>query len=109
MSVNPFSELADIREVEASQYSIEEIMKATARNALTSTGTKPLEKVSLALATMPEADPIKADAFIRNVIDEMVDGGEITLREGGTYKGILTILAKSSTSVSAEIFPALDP
>jgi hypothetical protein len=52
---------------------------------------------------------MKADAFVRNLIDEMVDGGEITLREGGTYKGILTILAKSSTSVSAEIFPVVAP
>ncbi|MFQ5979492.1 MAG: hypothetical protein ACE5OZ_15300 [Candidatus Heimdallarchaeota archaeon] len=75
MTVNPFSELADVREAEARQYSIEEIMKATARNALASQGTKPLEKVSLALATIPEADPIKADAFVRNLIDEMVDGG----------------------------------
>ncbi|MFX0116268.1 MAG: hypothetical protein ACFFB3_17090 [Candidatus Hodarchaeota archaeon] len=103
MTVNPFIEIADAREIEAAQFTIEDIVKATVRNALSSLGAKPLEKVSIALATIPVANPIEAEGILRDIIDDLVTDGEITSKEGGTYKGMLTILAKSFAAHSAEI------
>lgn len=103
MAVNPYTDIANAREMEATQYSFEDIIKATVRNAFTASGTKPLEKVSIALATIPAANPFEAQDILRGMIDDMVGNGEITSREGGTYKGMLTVLAKSSETYSVEV------